>query len=71
MTIKLDDELARKLEDAASQREVSVDDFASQILEGYLDSANGDASTWVKSTQQRLKNVWPTEDFSEWRQPSG
>ena len=71
MTIKLDDELARKLEDAASKRAVSVDDFASEILEGYLDKSNGDHATWVCATQSRLKNVWPAEDFGDWRQSSG
>jgi hypothetical protein len=71
MTIKLDEELARKLEDAATRRAVSVDDFASEILEDYLESSNGDAATWVRATQRRLNQVWPAEDFGEWRPPNG
>jgi predicted transcriptional regulator len=67
MTIKLDDELARKLEDAAAKRAVSVDDFASAILEDYLGSRDADPEAWVRATQSRLGNVWPAEDFSGWR----
>ena len=37
----------------------------------YLNSLEGESSSWVEATQAPLPQVWSAEDFTEWNPPGG
>ena len=69
MSVELEQNLERRLEQVARQRSLSVAEFVEAILEQYLDSLAETPTEWVRVTQQRLANSWPLEDFSDWQPP--
>jgi hypothetical protein len=71
MHVELDADLERRLNEAAQVRSLTVPELVEQVLKNYLDAAADDPLTWVRTTQERLSQVWPVEDFSDWRPPHG
>ena len=69
MTIQLTPVLERRLAEIAAQRDLPVSEIVEQIVTRYLEHLPDDPLAWVQGTTQRLKAVWPAEDFSDWKPP--
>ncbi len=71
MNVELNPDLELRLRDAASRGSQSVPQLVEDVLTRYLDTLADDATTTVRATMDLLPRVWPPEDFSDWRPPTG
>jgi hypothetical protein len=67
--LKIEDGLHTRLEQAARERSVTVQQLVELILKRFIDT-DDDPAAWISATQQQLPRVWPKEDFSSWSPPS-
>ena len=67
--VQLEEGLQSRLEQAASERSLTVPQLVEQILKRFVE-ADDDPHAWTKATQQQLPKVWQKEDFSSWNPPA-
>jgi predicted transcriptional regulator len=71
MKVDLRPELERRLNSLAEQRSRPVEEVVEEAIMFYLASRDNEPSAWVEVTRERLPEVWPTEDFTDWAPPHG
>ena len=71
MNIDLKPELERRLNRLSHRRSRPAGELVEEAITSYLDSWENEPSAWVKVTQERLPEVWPAEEFTDWIPPHG
>ena len=70
MTVQVTSELQTRLEQIARQRAMTMDELVRSVLSQFLEINNEPAVEWLLATQERLKHIWPNEDFTDWGPPN-
>jgi hypothetical protein len=71
MSVDLKPELERRLQAIAHARSLSLAELVEEAMLSYLNTLESEPSSWIKTTQGLLPNVWPREDFTDWMPPDG